>query len=804
VNEREGAMKWFVSTLRTAVGVLVAIVLLGSLAWAQPSPKREFRGAWIATVINLDWPSSAGLPVADQKSQLTTILNSLKAAGINAVVFQVRTECDAFYNSSIDPWSYWLTGAQGTPPNPFYDPLEFAIKEAHARGMELHAWFNPYRAVRNVIGAYAPAPNHVSVVHDSDWVLYFPAANHKIVNPGLPQVRDYVASVVADIVRRYDVDGVHADDYFYPYPESPFPGITTEDTATFSQYPNGFSSAQIKDWRRDNVNRLLQQIHDSIQVIKPHVKFGMSPFGIWKSGVPSGIFGLDAYSQIYADAIAWLQDQSIDYLTPQLYWPFGGGQDYGLLQPWWADSTAANGRHLYTGNAPYRIGTSFGDATQMKAQIEFNRANPKVQGSVQFRANFIRDNVGGWTDLMKSDVFRTPAVVPVMSWKETVPPNAPGNLTVDSSGAVFVLNWDPPSTATDSDTAARYLVYRFKSADTTDRENSDNLIAFEGVTTSTPSGRVDTTNSQYYFAVSALDKNNNESGLSNLITFGTPVVAPTLLSPPDSGLFASTGKLQWSRPVKATGFLLHVARTSDFNPDSLITTISTTDTSAAVAGLTPQKTYYWRTVAGGQAGTSNYSPAFRFTTGWPFPPVIISPVAVTNVPVNPTFVWAKGTGTSFVARVIDGATNATVFDTTVTDTTFVSSRKLAGNKIYRWKVMAQNAYGSSDWSLEGSFRTIITFVEQDGPIPATYDLSQNYPNPFNPVTQIRFALPDYGLAQLKVYDILGRTVAVLVNEEVAPGTYTATFEADRLPSGTYFAVFTAGEYRIVKKMLLLK
>jgi hypothetical protein len=391
-----------------------------------------------------------------------------------------------------------------------------------------------------------------------------------------------------------------------------------------------------------------------------------------------------------------------------------------------------------------------------------------------------------------------------MGWKELVPPNNPANLTVDSSGGVYALNWDPPSPATDSDTAARYLVYRFTSIDTTNRANSRNLIALEGVPTSIPSGRVDTINAQYYFAVSALDKNNNESGLSNLVTFASPVGAPTLMSPPDSGLQASNGRLRWARPQKATGFLLHVSRSSDFHPDSLMTNLSTTDTSAAIVGLLPQKSYYWRVVAGGQAGTSGFSSVFKFTAGWPFPPTIISPVAATNVPVAPTFVWTKGVGTSFTARIIDGATSATVFDTTVTETTFVSSRWLAANKIYRWKVMAQNAYGGSDWSAEGSFRTALTLVERDGPIPTTYDLTQNYPNPFNPVTQIRFALPEYGHAQLRVYDILGRNVAVLVNEELSPGTYTATFDGDQLPSGTYFAVFTAGEHRFVRKMLFVK
>ncbi len=786
------------------VGILVMVVCASPSAAAQSSPKKEFRGAWIATVINLDWPSTPGLPSGTQQAELITLLNSLKDAGINAVIFQVRSESDAMYNSPIDPWSYWLTGQQGQPPSPYYDPLEFAVKEAHARGMELHAWFNPYRAIRNISGTYPPdTTKHVTGLHP-DWILTFPAANIKIVNPGLPQVRDYLASVVADIVRRYDVDGVHADDYFYPYPDGAFPGITSEDTATFSQYPFGFSN--IKEWRRNNVNLLLQQIYDSLQVIKPHVKFGMSPFGIWRPGNPPGIFGLDAYDQIYCDAVAWLQGQYIDYLAPQLYWSFGGSQNYGSLQPWWADSVSAHGRHLYTGNAVYRIGLpTFGPASQMKDQILFNRANAKVQGSIQFRANNIRDNIGGWKDMMKADVFRLPAVVPVMPWKEMVPPNAPANLRVDSSGSLFVLRWDPPAPATDSDTASRYLVYRFTGTDTTGREESRNLNSLEGGLSTVPSGRVDSTNVQYYFAVSALDKNNNESPLSGLVSLSAPVAPPTLVSPIDGGLFARTGSLVWQRPLRALSFLVHVSLTAGFSADSLVATIPISDTLAQLPGLVPQQKYYWRAAAGGQAGTSGYSPVFSFTTGWPFPPVPLSPVSANNVSLTPTLTWSRGLGTSFEVRILDTGTGAEVVHTTVSDTFYTSQVTLGVNKIYGWQAIAANQYGSSDWSIEARFRTTTsTFAETTGEVPLTFALSQNYPNPFNPTTTMRFSVTEAGPTTLRIYDILGREVATPVNENLPPGTYNVRFDASGLPSGTYISVLTAEGKRKTVKMLLMK
>ena len=307
--------------MKMARWIMLALVIVSCAAplLSQAPPKREFRGAWLATVANLDWPVRGDTP-QNQKNQLISLFDGMSAAGINAVIFQVRPECDALYASPYEPWSYALTGSQGSAPSPFYDPLQFAVDEAHRRGMELHAWFNPYRAERSV-DSYALAGNHVVVQH-ADWILTFAASGTtaplKILNPGIPEVREFVARVVADIVRRYDVDGIHADDYFYPYPPQ---AITNQDDATFAAYPRGFTNRG--DWRRDNVNLLMKLVRDSIAAIKPWVKFGMSPFGIWKNGVPPGITGLDAYSVIYGDAIAWLHDRSVDYLTPQLYWRIG-------------------------------------------------------------------------------------------------------------------------------------------------------------------------------------------------------------------------------------------------------------------------------------------------------------------------------------------------------------------------------------------------------------------------------------------------------------------------------------------------
>ena len=540
--------------------ITFVILFLINISYAQSTPpKFEFRGAWVASVSNLDWPTSPNLSTDQKKAKLIQLFDDLKAAGVNAIIFQVRTECDALYNSKYDPWSYWLTGRQGQAPSPYFDPLKFAVEEAHKRGMELHAWINPYRAIKSV-GEYSIASNHVTKLHP-DWILTFDNGKLKILNPGLQEVRDYVTNVIMDIVKNYDVDGVHFDDYFYPYS-----GITNEDANTFKDYPRGFSN--IGDWRRDNINIFVKEVYDSIQVAKPYVKFGISPFGIWKNGVPSGIVGLDAYNVLYADAVAWLQNKIVDYITPQLYWPFGGGQDYGKLMPWWASQAGTNGRHFYPGEAGYRI-VNWSSSSEMPRHIRLGRSNQYCQGNVYFRALVgILDNEKGFLDTLKNDLYRYPALTPRMDWKDTLKPNAPSNLRFEklASSGVTGLTWDLPNVASDGDTASRYVVYRFDNSNiqSSDINDPSRILNIVGTREEIPTVS-STTSGKVYFAVTSVDHNSNESTLSNLVEVNAPG-KPTLSIPQKYAVNQKdTVKLEWNYTADASIYQLQVSTDSTFN-----------------------------------------------------------------------------------------------------------------------------------------------------------------------------------------------------------------------------------------------
>ena len=773
-----------------------------TLIEAQSAPKREFRGAWIYTVgaPSSDWPTSVGETMSfAQHQQLTTLLDKLAAAGINAIVFQVRPTCDALYNSPYEPWSSWLTGTQGVKPVDGFDPLEFAAQEAHKRGMEIHAWFNPYRA--KLSRNSPPQIDSTNVIRrHPDWAITCPTNGYVFLDPGLPLVREHVARVVADVVRRYDIDGIHMDDYFYPYAEE---GFTKEDSATFRIYHRTFSYPDsLAPWRRDNVNLLMKMLYDSVQAIKPVVKVGMSPFGIWKNGVPAGTSGTSGYDVLYCDAVAWMTGKYIDYVAPQLYWPFGGGQDYAKLEPWWQSQT--NGRHLYTG-----IITSVGSGV-MGQQISFNRS-AKAEGSIVFSARGVS---GAFADSLKYKYYASAAAIPVMTWKETIPPRAPTNIraTLDPATGLYGLTWDPPLAAVDGDTARRYLLYRFtkQTYQPADLDVSSNLLALTGQPTAVPSARLDTVNQQYYFAVSALDKNNNESALSNVVPINALVTTPVLLVPKNlEQNFSQSGYLGWRRDASTFLYRVQVATSSDFSPSSLITTINTADTSAVLGGLVAQTTYYWRALAGNQGASGVYSSPWSFSTGWPIAPTLVSPPSgLRGVSRTPTFVWRKGSATSYRIRVteVTHTPNAVVMDQTTSDTTFLSSAILTATTNYSWIVSASNAYGTSDWSTEARFQTgqDITVVERDGAIPYAFDLSQNYPNPFNPTTTIRFAVPNSGPVSLRVYDLLGREIAVLVDGPLTPGYYAARFDAHSLSSGIYFYRLVASGLVETKKMQLVK
>jgi uncharacterized lipoprotein YddW (UPF0748 family) len=472
------------------------------------APKREFRGVWAATVENIDWPSRAGLTTDQQKQELIGLLEQHKKNGMNAILLQVRPAADAFYRKSREPWSQWLMGRQGVEPGPGYDPLDFAIKEAHSRGMELHAWFNPYRATMS-------ANTVVSEGHMTrkrpEW--FFNYGGKKQFDPGLPEVREYIVQVILDVVKGYDVDGIHFDDYFYPYPIA---GQRINDGATFSKYPNGFTN--VNDWRRNNVDLLIKQLDDSIHHYKKYVKFGISPFGIWKNSkedsLGSDTHGLSNYHELYADSRKWIKEGWVDYINPQIYFSFSRrAAPFATLVDWWSDNTY--GRHLYIGQAAYlvnqRMEAAWRNPSEVPNQIRYIRKNNRVQGSVFFSSKSFSTVARGTADSLRNDLYKYPALPPQMPWLDEVVPNIPLDFSAEAVAGGVQLKWAAPLQAEDGETASGYVIYRFNEGEKINVLNPKNIlrISFEEFTffldTSVEKGK------RYNYLVTALDRLKNES-----------------------------------------------------------------------------------------------------------------------------------------------------------------------------------------------------------------------------------------------------------------------------------------------------
>lgn len=379
-----------------------------------PTPPREFRAVWVATVNNIDWPSQPGLSVADQKAEMIALLDRAAALNLNAILFQVRPAADAFYDSPFEPWSEFLTGQQGRAPEPLYDPLAFAIEEAHKRNLELHAWFNPYRAWHPSAKS-SVAPDHV-LMRKPQWVRVYGA--NKWLDPGDPEAAAYTQNVILDVVRRYQVDGVHIDDYFYPYPvtengkEVDFP-----DAQTYTMYGNGMDKA---DWRRENVNRFVETLYRNIKSVKPWVKFGISPFGIWRPGFPEQIKGFDQYDKLYADAKLWLNRGWLDYFTPQLYWPIAKPeQSYPVLLNWWLSENTQN-RHMWPGSFSSKVieaeAAKRWDAQEIVDQVKITQHNSAANGSVHFSMKSLMASNGVLGERLRNDVYRFKTLVPASPW----------------------------------------------------------------------------------------------------------------------------------------------------------------------------------------------------------------------------------------------------------------------------------------------------------------------------------------------------------------------------------------------------
>ena len=510
------------------LAAIASLFLASTAAQAQtaPPPKRELRGAWISTHLSLDWPNRLQTP-AQQRAALTSILDHNVATGMNAAFLQVRSQSDAMYPSDLEPWSYYLTNNQGSAPSPAWDPLQFAIDESRKRGLEFHAWINPYRAVATATSAGNTAQyaaNHVSRTHP-EWMLT--VGNVIILNPGLAAVREHVTTVIMDIVNRYDVDGLHFDDYFYPT------GAINDDAA-YALDPRGFpaTTAGRADWRRDNINLLIAGVNERIRAVKPWVKFGVSPSGIYRSstdpavGSPTSAGASQHYLSNFADTRTWLQQGWVDYLAPQVYWYIGQtGSDYKLLVPWWNQN--AFGRHMYIGIADYKMNTAgWLDAKQVANQIALNRAQGNIGGQVHFRHAFLAANPLGYRTDLQQNVYARPALVPAMPWKDTHAPAAPGALAASQGDNAVVLSWASAAGSRDEmDKVRRFAVYRSEAREI-DIEAGENLLGVVEAATPAFADTKAAAGKYYYYTVTALNRLSNESAPSNLATndFEAPVV----------------------------------------------------------------------------------------------------------------------------------------------------------------------------------------------------------------------------------------------------------------------------------------
>lgn len=375
--------------IRRGFAILALLLAFSCAHVPPPVPAKEFRGVWLTTVSNSDWPSRPGLSTEEQKAELIAILDCAAATHLNVVVMHIRPHADALYASEIEPWSDYLSGELGKAPDPYYDPLAFAIEEAHKRGLELHAWLNPYRT-RHTLAIPQTSPQHMSRLHPEFVHQY---GTMYWLDPGEPEVRAYVVRIVRDIVRRYDVDAIHFDDYFYPYPED---NVDFPDDTSYARWGNGMKR---DDWRRQNVDLLVHDVSRAIKEEKPNVKFGVSPFGIWRPHKPRHVRGLDAYAQIYADSRKWLQEGWVDYLSPQLYWATTAPQQrFPELLRWWLHQDPK--RHVWPGLAITRVGRAF-TTDEIVKQINFIRHRNADPGWILFTAGVLMRDRDGITDKLE-------------------------------------------------------------------------------------------------------------------------------------------------------------------------------------------------------------------------------------------------------------------------------------------------------------------------------------------------------------------------------------------------------------------
>lgn len=665
------------------------LFLFAVLSLKAEAPKREIRATWLATVYQLDWPKSRvtntgnTMQIESQKKLMIRILDSLASANMNAVCFQVRSRCDAMYRSSYEPWSSDLVDKRGLDPG--YDPLAFVVEEGHKRGIEVHAWINPYR-YESVAGSWTGLPGDYRTEHP-DWVLTHNGA--AILDPGKPEVQQRITDIIREIVSNYNIDGVLFDDYFY------LQGTTTQDAATYAEHnPNGLS---LEDWRRSNVNKLIANVYNMIQEVKPYVRFGVSPAGIWdvtssiaaSYGVtlPGGISGGYAYNGIYCDPVAWLSEATIDYISPQIYWTIGSSADYSVLSPWWSDIALHFGKHFYSSHSISALSAALkandrdglnkapeqGNAglsmleqaikaenealetrafgpSEVTAQIQINRDADKndAPGSIFYSTSKLYGTTG-FINHLKKEKYGCKALLPAIHWKQRPAYSVVNSITRNDR----VLSWQHEGDV-------RYAVYAIPTDKLSDPSVFNSPEYLLGISYTTSFTLPETVDLNAGFAVAVLDRYANEFPPVLMGASAEPAAVPVLSYPADNAEILTPFTFRWNEVANAISYSLEISSDADFS--SLISAREVYTNSFSTFNLRPlnQETHYWRVKSKTIGGESQVSAAWKFV---PVPFGVTSPAnGSEEVAINPTITWTGSGDTSYLLEI---ATANTFHSTTL-------------------------------------------------------------------------------------------------------------------------------------------
>lgn len=778
-------------------------------SWGQ-SYKTEYRAVWVATVDNLDWPSNR-INMEVQQQELIDILDSAAAWNLNSIFLQIRPKSDALYQSDLVPWSEFISGTRGTSPG--YDPLAFAIEEGHKRGIEIHGWLNPYR-YETSIGQYDGKPGDFNTDHP-DWMLE--TDDLRILNPGVPEVREHLKDIVGEIINNYDIDGIHFDDYFYPYS-----GFSNQDLDTYETYGEDFDN--IGDWRRDNVNTMIAMVKDTIASLKPYVRFGISPFGIYGNGEnPDGISGLDAYNTIYTDPKQWLSSGSIDYICPQLYWPTGGAQDFGTLLPWWAEIASQSDRHVIAGHGLYRFDNNPAASARQRAEIHedkkyFDLASSNTNartmadswtldqistqidivrenrdknafGSCYFRyEDFIR--VAGVKDQIVQNHYQDIALMPAMTWQTVALLDAPANARWEQDGeGVNFVTWDE---ASDTD---RYVLYSSTEAspDQTFFDDPANILAVSYDNSYYLSSEEIYGEARPYIFIATYDRYGNESAERAVVSVEPPVGTVTLSSPADSEInLPRDFDFEWDALEGVEFYLFELSLSETFDEVLVSEVISGMVLNTADIDLESETEYFWRVSPTNLAGAGDPSSVFSFQTGYyPFDPIISSPVSGEEwVDLTPLIQWdlegQEITGVNI--ELARGDIQFQTYNVVLSETLGAVSEYQVTMELDEWttyhvRIKIFNEYAESEW-IYSSFKTLILLPEA----PNIYEPTVNASIEDGEVLEVKWSKSDLATGYKATISSDAEMTEIVDSFESYSANDTTTSFSGLLPGDYYVSV----------------